>query len=175
MQKDLKNKKNLLALNHQQTITKLTRERLADVYMAHRGIQLLPSNLLASGWSAKPLVLHCTNGLTVCKHPLYKKKKCEKVVPKHFNGFEPLTSRERTRVDLNRCAPNCVTRWNRYTISELSAKLINSNYSLVLTKYYKITSEFNFGKIQNLRTAAAGRRCGIRLLKTFIILIACRL
>ena len=52
-----------------------------------------------------------TDYVTVSKHTLYEKneyKKAEyeykKIVPKHSNGFEPATSRESLRVDLNRCA-----------------------------------------------------------------------
>ena len=95
---------------------------------------LLPSILPASDCTAKPPSSICPNGLTISNHTLYERNEYEKAVPKHFNGFEPST-REKARASIWTDAhPNCASRRNCYTTSELSARPIYSISNLVFTK-----------------------------------------
>ena len=90
-----------------QTTTKLTGDNLHDWHQIVRSqdpTTALPSRVLALSCSAEPLGSCRSNGLMIYKHALYKKNKYKKAVPKHSNGFESATSRERTCAHLNRCA-----------------------------------------------------------------------
>ena len=85
-----------MALNQQQTTTQLTVNHVTDIKTPHRGIQLLPTGLVASDFTAKPISFGFSNGLTVYNYTLYEKKENKKIVARHFNGFEPVT-REKSR------------------------------------------------------------------------------
>ena len=97
-------------------------------------IQLLPTSLPASGYTATSLSFDTQNGLTVYNYTLYEKQENEKAVAKHFNGFEPAI-REKARARIwSGAQPNRAPRRNRYTTSELSATTIHSIYNLVFLK-----------------------------------------
>jgi len=64
--------------------------------IAASGIQLLPSSLPASGYTAKPLSFDVFNGRMIYKYTLYKKQENKKAVAKHVNSFEPAI-REKAR------------------------------------------------------------------------------
>ena len=87
----------------------MTAGHLTDIELPHRGIRLLPTSYLASGCTATLLSFCWLNGPTVFKHALYEKNECKKTMPKNFNGFEPATSRESPRIDLNWCAAQLKT------------------------------------------------------------------
>ena len=88
LQKELN--KILLALEQQQSksTSPLTVNYSNCDESAHRGFQLLPAGLSASGFTAKPLGFDVCNGQTVYNHMLHKKQENEKALAKHPNGFE---------------------------------------------------------------------------------------
>ena len=83
-----------------------TDKHLTDREPTHRGIKLLPSSALLSGYIhryATELVLpRSANGFIL---PLYDKTRCKKVTPKNFNRFEPITLQERECILSNRFEP----------------------------------------------------------------------